>query len=170
MPNLVGSRPEQVPTNGALGRAAFMDPSQIATLAIPTETVASAATTDIASVGSPTVNVTGTTTITALGNAGAGAYRIVTFAGALTLTHNATSLILPSGDNILTVAGDSAEFLSLGSGNWKCTAYLPAVGQIATQAEAQAGTATNRVMTPLRVVQAIQSQQNPLLNYTLGFV
>jgi len=134
-----------------------------------TTTVASAATVDL-STTTNTVNVTGTATITSLGTVAAGAHRLVTFAGALTLTHNATSLVLPSGDNILTAAGDSAEFLSLGSGNWKCTAYLPAVGQIATQAEAQAGTATNRVMTPLRVVQAIQSQQNPLLNYTLGFV
>jgi len=134
-----------------------------------TTTVASAATVDL-STTTNTVNVTGTVTITSLGTVAAGAHRLVTFAGALTLTHNATSLILPGSANILTAAGDSAEFLSLGSGNWKCTAYLPAVGQIATQAEAQAGTATNRIMTPLAVAQAVQYQQSPMVLYNLGII
>ena len=39
------------------------------------------------------------------------------------LTHNATSLILPGSANITTTAGDTAEFLSLGGGNWICLNY-----------------------------------------------
>lgn len=91
--------------------------------------VASAASTPIGPVASNLVRITGTTTITSLGTIAAGAVRKVTFAGALVLTHNATSLILPGGANITTAAGDVAEFESLGSGNWRCTAYMRASGR-----------------------------------------
>ena len=57
------------------------------------------------------------------------AERVVQFSGALTLTHNATSLILPGGASITTAAGDVAYFVSLGSGNWRCTGYQKANGQ-----------------------------------------
>lgn len=90
--------------------------------------IASAATTDIGAAVGNFVHVTGTTTITALGTAQAGAFRIVRFAGALTLTHNATSLILPTGANITTAANDSAGFVSEGSGNWRCVFYQRADG------------------------------------------
>lgn len=86
--------------------------------------IASAATTDIGSATGNYVKVTGTTTITALGTIQAGTRRIVEFTGILTLTHNATSLILPTGANITTAAGDVATFVSLGSGNWKCVNYM----------------------------------------------
>ena len=91
--------------------------------------VASAATTNIGAAASNRVRITGTTAITSLGTIAAGACRTVTFAGALTLTHNATSLILPGGANITTAAGDVAEFESLGAGNWRCTGYQKANGQ-----------------------------------------
>lgn len=91
--------------------------------------IASAATTDIGAAAGNFVHVTGTTTITALGTAQAGTRRIVRFAGALTLTHNATSLILPTGSNITTAANDCAVFVSEGSGNWRCVGYQRANGQ-----------------------------------------
>ena len=94
-----------------------------------TQTIASAATTDIGAATSNSVIVSGTTTITGLGTIAAGAERVVQFSGALTLTHNATSLILPGGANINTAAGDVAYFVSLGSGNWRCTGYQKANGQ-----------------------------------------
>lgn len=100
-------------------------------------TVSSAATTDIGAAAGNAVRITGTTTITAFGTAQSGARRHVTFSGALTLTHNAASLILPGGANIYTAAGDTAEFESLGAGNWRCMEYnrasgisLPAVGSV----------------------------------------
>lgn len=86
--------------------------------------IASATTTDIGAATGNYVDITGTTTITGLGTVQAGTRRIVQFDGALILTHNATSLILPTSANITTVAGDVAIFVSLGSGNWKCTSYL----------------------------------------------
>jgi hypothetical protein len=93
----------------------------------PFGTVASAGTTDIGAVTSQNVTVTGTTTITAFGTVAAGTFRRLVFSGILTLTHNATSLILPNnGSNITTAAGDSLEAVSLGSGNWRVTEYQKA--------------------------------------------
>lgn len=85
--------------------------------------VASAATTNIGVALSNNLRITGAVTITAFDTVAAGIRRNVRFAAALTLTHNGTSLILPGGQNILTVANDTAEFLSLGSGNWICINY-----------------------------------------------
>lgn len=90
--------------------------------------VASATTTDIGAENSNNVLITGTTTITGLGTAAAGVWRLVQFGGALTLTHNGTSLILPGGNNITTAAGDTSLFVSLGSGNWRCWFYGRASG------------------------------------------
>lgn len=90
----------------------------------PSVDVASAATTDIGAAASQNVRVTGTTTITSFGTVAAGTFRRVRFAGALTLTHNGTSLILPDGGNVTTAAGDVLEFISEGSGNWRCTSKL----------------------------------------------
>jgi len=86
--------------------------------------IASATTTDIGAATGEFVDITGTTTITGLGTVAAGIVRTVRFTGALTLTHNATSLILPSSANITTANGDVAVFRSLGSGNWKCISYV----------------------------------------------
>lgn len=93
--------------------------------------IASASTTDIGAATAEFVDVTGTTTITALGTIAAGIERTVRFTGALTLTHNATSLILPGAANITTVANDTAIFRSLGSGNWLCVSYKTATGYAA---------------------------------------
>lgn len=90
--------------------------------------IASAGTTNIAAATGNYVHVTGTTTITALGTAQGGAERVVVFDGILTLTHNGTSLILPTGASITTAAGDVAGFVSEGSGNWKCVFYQRADG------------------------------------------
>lgn len=94
----------------------------------PLTTIASAATVNLAASTSNTINISGTTTITSLGTMTSGATRRLVFQGVLTLTHNATNLILPTGANITTTAGDTAEFVSLGSGNWRCTAYQRANG------------------------------------------
>lgn len=92
------------------------------------DAVASSATVDLGAVVGNLVHITGTTTITAFGSVQAGTRRRVIFDGALLLTHNGTSLILPTAANITTVAGDSAEFVSEGAGNWRCTGYQRASG------------------------------------------
>ena len=85
--------------------------------------VASAATTNIGAALSNNLRITGTTAITAFDNVSPGIIRFLRFDSALTLTHNATTLILPGGANITTALGDSALAVSLGSGNWKVHFY-----------------------------------------------
>jgi hypothetical protein len=111
----------------------------------PFGTVASAGTTDIGAVTSQNVTVTGTTTITAFGTVAAGTFRRLVFSGILTLTHNATSLILPQGGNVVTAVGDSLEAVSLGSGNWRVTSYqrIGSNGLISGVAQSASGTAVN---------------------------
>jgi len=128
--------------------------------------IASATTTDIGAVAGHQHHITGTTTITGLGTVAAGIWKILTFDGALTLTHNATSLILPTGANITTAAGDTGIFISEGSGNWRCVSYhyttsalaftaikqaadttTTGVVELATAAETLTGTDTTRAVT-----------------------
>jgi hypothetical protein len=92
--------------------------------------VASAGTTDIWTPADGNyVHVTGTTTITSLGTAPqAGATRTVIFDGALTLTHNATSLILPGAANITTAAGDAMVVRADTTANMKVISYMKASG------------------------------------------
>jgi microcystin-dependent protein len=81
--------------------------------------IASAATTDIGAVEGSTHDITGTTSIVSFGTVRAGILKILQFDGVLTITHNATSLILKFGQNHLTTAGDILAFISEDSGNWR---------------------------------------------------
>ena len=73
-------------------------------------------------------DVTGTETITSILTKGIGSKVMLQFDGALTLTHNATSLILPGAANITTAAGDTAIFYEYSVGNWFCLNYTTATG------------------------------------------
>jgi hypothetical protein len=75
-------------------------------------------------------HITGTTTITDIDWATAknGREACLIFDGALTLTHNATTLKLPGAANITTAAGDRAYFRQDSSDNVICTAYTRADG------------------------------------------
>jgi microcystin-dependent protein len=90
--------------------------------------VASAGTVDLGAQTGNFLIISGTTTITAFGTVSAGIWKVVRFSGALTLTHNGTSLILPGAANITTAAGDVGYFVSEGSGNWRCLCWEPASG------------------------------------------
>jgi hypothetical protein len=90
--------------------------------------VASGSTCNIGAASTSQVNITGTTTITAFDSVAAGIYRQGTFAGALTLTHNGTSLKLPGAASITTAANDRFGALSLGSVNWIVLWYQKADG------------------------------------------
>lgn len=74
-------------------------------------------------------NVTGTTAITSIGAKGVGTIVALRFAGALTLTHHATDLVLPMAANIVTAAGDVAWFAEYAAGDWRCLGYLRANGK-----------------------------------------
>jgi len=87
-------------------------------------TLASAATTDIGAENTVLLNISGTTTITSFGTNYNGP-RYLKFNGALTLTHNATTLILPGGANITTAANDRAIVVPNGTpaNGWIVFAY-----------------------------------------------
>lgn len=87
--------------------------------------IASATTTTIWATDGNFMHITGTTTITGFGTATQiGEMRTIVFDGILTLTHNATSLILPTAANITTAAGDTAIVRAETTANARVIAYL----------------------------------------------
>jgi len=117
-----------IPINARVGT--IIDPTgELGIYGIQGTNIPSNNTTDLAGIDGFYINITGTTTIISLGVANAGVPRFVTFTGSLTLTHNAISLILPTGTNIVTAPGDCAMFMSLGNGNWKCVGFLRISGK-----------------------------------------
>jgi len=67
-------------------------------------------------------DVTGTTGITSIVTSGnVGTTIKLHFDGAVLLTHHATDLILPGGQNVTTAAGDELEFTEYASGDWRLT-------------------------------------------------
>lgn len=110
-------------------------------------------------------NITGTTTITDIDFATdkAGRKAWVKFGGVLTLTHSGSTLILPTGANIVTAAGDTAEFVSEGSDVVRCVSYQRASGAAltvseATSADVWTGSSSSKVMTPKKVLDAAVPQ------------
>jgi hypothetical protein len=90
--------------------------------------IASAATINLDTATGNLVHITGTTTITAITIA-SGSERTLVFDSALTLTHNASTLILPGGANITTAAGDVAKVRGDASGTARVVTYQRANGQ-----------------------------------------
>jgi hypothetical protein len=89
--------------------------------------IASAATINLETATGNLVDVTGTTTVTAI-TLSQGHFRIVRFTGALTLT-NGASLVLPGAANIVTAAGDFGLFVGYASSVVRCAFYKRASGQ-----------------------------------------
>lgn len=89
-------------------------------------TVASATTTDILGAASEYIAISGTGTIASLGT-GANKTRFVRATGAFTLTHNATSLILPGAKDIVAASGDTFVTISDSSSNVRVHNYQRAV-------------------------------------------
>lgn len=112
---------QQIPAGDALALAGALDEAPISTLA-------GASTVAIGAALGNTLQITGSTAITAFDTAASGAMRRLVFSGVLTLVHDSSKLILPGGANIVTAPGDVATFLSLGSGNWRCVDYSRASG------------------------------------------
>lgn len=88
-------------------------------------TIASAAVVDLSAATGNSLTISGTTGITSFGTVTAGTVFVLTFSGSLTITHNATSLICPNNQNIVTQAGDQVVLESLGSGNWRVVLVKP---------------------------------------------
>jgi len=145
------------PTNG-VARAAFgtiWDVLNESYQAAEVSVVA-AATIDIGGQTSMKLLVTGTASITSLGTNYRGPV-VVRFSGTPTLTHNATTLLLPNGANISVVAGDVAIFSpksASGTVNgWQCVSYVPSTAAgaranlgLGTAAVLNVGTGANSVV------------------------
>ncbi|MFL9960469.1 hypothetical protein PQR02_04895 [Paraburkholderia sediminicola] len=115
-------------TQGATGPAAVLSGTASGAIdEIKGANIASAATVNLEAATGNLVHITGTTTITAI-TLNSGAERTVVFDGALTLTHNGTSLILPGGTNITTAPGDSMRVRGDGAGNVRVVSYTAASG------------------------------------------
>jgi len=74
-------------------------------------------------------DVTGTVTVTSFNTTAVGTQIKLHFDAACLLTHHVSDLILPSGANITTAAGDEAEFIEYASGDYRCTNYTRASGK-----------------------------------------
>ncbi len=85
-----------------------------------TAAVIAATTTDICASPSALQTITGTTPIASFGSGcPVGVRKTLIFASATPITYNATSMILPALRDYVAAAGDMAEALHLGSGNWR---------------------------------------------------
>lgn len=73
-------------------------------------------------------DLTGTQQIDEIATHAVGRYVKFHFDTARTLTHHATNLILPGGADIVTAAGDEAEFFEYATADWRCTNYTTASG------------------------------------------
>jgi len=130
--------------------------------------IASGATTNLGAADSDFVHITGTTTITSLGATTTRNHVWVEFDAALTLTHNGTSLILPTAANITTAAGDVAEFVRVSGSNWKCLNYYRYTGQpllVTANQEADSAPASGTVTLNMNLGQ--YRKVSPTGNFTI---
>ncbi|WP_288587646.1 DUF2793 domain-containing protein [uncultured Methylobacterium sp.] len=90
-----------------------------------------AGTVDLGGLGAVKVVLTGSGTVTSFGTA-PNRVRLLRFTAAATLTHNAASLVLPGGANLVTAAGDTAVATSDAAGTWRVVDYARASGKAVT--------------------------------------
>lgn len=108
-------------------------------------TLAGGTTTDLGSVASNNILITGASTITSFGLSASlqNPTYLVEFGGVNTIVYNATSLIIPGAANLTTAAGDSAllQFISA-LGYWNMVAYFSqaASGALGTASTKNIGT------------------------------
>lgn len=101
------------------GRVVTLNEIDITAFTAKGNDIASAAELTIPSGISTYHDITGTTTVTSISTKAAGFILTLQFDGILTLTHNATTLILQGNTNYTTAAGDVLQFISEGDGNWR---------------------------------------------------
>lgn len=120
----------------------------------PIPTLASATSMDLSTTTAEVIYVTGTASIGALGTMPEGTFRTLRFTSTPTLVHSSALYLSNGGNNIAIQAGDSALFVSTGSGNWLMLGFQRWT-PIAPQAVAEAGADNTQIMTALRVAQYV---------------
>ena len=136
MPAVDGSQLTNLPAAGIANVVEDLTPQLGGTLDANGKQVRLAKGADVASVAALALgtdgnyfDITGVIAITSIGTLGIGTVVTLHFDGILTLTHHAADLILPSGANIATAAGDEATFIEYAAGDWRCVNYTKANGQ-----------------------------------------
>ena len=125
----VGSSMTVDNTNDAFQHLMALMAQQIGEVGALGADTASASTTSLSAVRGWFANITGTNTISSFGTGvPAGKIFHLRMTNGLTLTYNATSMILPNATNLAVGAGDVVTMLSLGSGNWRLLNSVPASG------------------------------------------
>ena len=122
---LTGCHSSDATTGSTWFDSVSVTPAQRLRLGHTGTTIASAATVDLSAATGNSLTISGTTGITSFGTVTAGTIFVLTFSGSLTITHNATSLICPNNQDIITQANDQVVLESLGSGNWRVVLVKP---------------------------------------------
>ena len=89
--------------------------------------------------------VTGTMTITGINPFGVGTVVKLHFQDSLTLTHNATTFILSTGEDLTTEPDDEIEFIEYAFGNWRMLNILRNLGQIVSTLDGEVATGTTQI-------------------------
>lgn len=113
--------------------------------------LASAGTTDLGTVPSSIINITGNSAITSFGSsAPTGTSKILVFTTGGNILTNSGGLTVPGGANFTTAAGDVVVATSLGGSNWRISAYQQniAPGSAATPTGAAGGSLTGTYPNP----------------------
>lgn len=93
-------------------------------------TISSGSTVDLSLALNHNALISGTTTVASFGSSTSTFLPVykLKFNASLTITYNATTMILPGAGDITTQANDTATAQYLGQGNWQITDYAPANG------------------------------------------
>ena len=127
--DLAGKASTAPASSGANGLMTSAQYNQLNQVNVQGADLAAASTVNLAAATGTFVRITGTSAISSFATLAAGMIYTVLFTGTPTLIYNATSLILPTKASIAVAAGDTAQFASLGGGNWLCIDYQTASGQ-----------------------------------------
>jgi hypothetical protein len=108
--------------------------------------------------------INGTTTINSFGSsAGVGSIHFLKFAGSLTLTYNATSMILLGAANVVTQAGDISAVMYMGSSNWLMLEYTKAAAAPQSAAFSFKGNNTSGSANPTDIlIAALTAKTTPV--------
>lgn len=95
----------------------WVNPNRKVVYGVESASIASATTTELHDLVGNSADVSGTTAVTSYGTTPDGSVFWLTYLGAVTITYNASSLLIPGQANYITTAGDVIRVQSLGSGN-----------------------------------------------------
>lgn len=130
---------------------------------VPGGPLTSASTTDLCSVSSSLVGISGSVAITSFGSTcQVGQQKNLYFNNAIVLTQSAALLLPNGGSNITTAVGDRAIAYHSGSGNWTVLSYMKVDGTAISTSAVFTSTATfSGVISPAALSSGTTDDYNP---------